>query len=47
MYKIYLYTYAFEDDKKDEILKKKTFTYHQSCQNPRWPPIMVKELFLV
>ena len=27
------------------ILKK--ITYHQSCQNPRWPPIMVKYLFLV
>ena len=27
------------------ILKK--ITNHPSCQNPRWPPIMVKDLFLV
>ena len=31
--------------KEWNILKK--ITYHQSCQNPRWQPIMVKELFLV
>ena len=31
--------------KRWNILKK--ITYHQSCQNPRWPPIMVKDLFLV
>ena len=27
MYKLYLYTYVFEDDKKDEVLKK--IKYHQ------------------
>ena len=36
---------CFEDDKKDEISKK--ITHHQRCQNPRWPPIMDKELLLV